>query len=304
MPLICYREQRFNTKAQVIIAHAIKIIDEYSAQGYSLTLRQLYYQFVSRDLIPNTQKSYKALGETINNARLAGLIDWHSIVDRTRNLQSVPFWASPADIIRSCADQFRLDRWDDQPNYVEVWIEKDALIGVIERVCRDNAVPYFSCRGYTSQSEMWSAAQRLMEKRDDDGKEVHIIHFGDHDPSGCDMSRDIQARLEEFSFGEINFHRAALNMKQIKRFRPPPNPAKITDSRARAYIREHGKQSWELDALEPKIINGLIAGFITQLRDAKLWDAKITEENQHRGNLALVSDKWTKAVKAVTPRRK
>lgn len=297
MPLICYREKRFNTKSRAIIGQAIAIIDEYAKQGFSLTLRQLYYQFVSRDLIPNTQKSYKALGEIINDARLAGQIDWHSIVDRTRNLQTVSSWDSPKEIVMSCANQFRLDRWDPQPNYVEVWIEKDALIGVIEGICQENSVPYFSCRGYTSQSEMWSAGRRLGHKRDRDGKEVHIIHFGDHDPSGCDMSRDIEERLIEFSEGEINFHRAALNMPQIKKFKPPPNPAKITDSRAKDYIRQHGRQSWELDALEPKVINSLIQSNIDKLRDPALWEKTLAEEKKHKDDLAVVAAFWPAAVK-------
>lgn len=304
MPYIAYRKKRFAPAILERIKRANAIIAEYAKQGLTLTLRQLYYQFVSRDWLVNSQKNYKQLGETLNDARIAGLVDWNAIEDRTRNLIAPPSWDDPADIISACANQFRLDRWNDQPNYCEVWIEKDALTGVIDKVCRDNSVPYFSCRGYPSQSEVWRAAQRLGEKTGD--QDIHIIHLGDHDPSGCDMTRDIEDRLNEFSPGSspIEIHRVALNMDQIKKYRPPPNPAKITDSRARAYIAQHGRKSWELDALEPSKIVDLVRKNILALRDDKKWQAKLDEEARHKGDLTTVALNWTGAVKGATKRKK
>ena len=160
-------------------------IAEYAAQGYDLTLRQLYYQFVSRDLLPNRQSEYKRLGDIINDARLAGLVDWEAIVDRTRNIRALSHWSDPASIVKAAANSFAVDKWADQPKRVEVWIEKDALVGVFEPVCEELDVPLFSCRGYTSQSEVWGAAQRL-EKYLMADQEVVILHIGDHDPSGLD----------------------------------------------------------------------------------------------------------------------
>jgi hypothetical protein len=137
MPLICYVPKSFRPDTQTRINQANEIIVEYQAQGFKLTLRQLYYQFVSRDLIPNTVQSYKSLGDVVNDGRLAGLIDWDAIEDRTRNLRSGPHWSSPRSIVRACADQYAVDLWDAQDNYVEVWIEKDALVGVIEGICNE-----------------------------------------------------------------------------------------------------------------------------------------------------------------------
>lgn len=133
MPLICYEEKRFGADRLAMIAQANKIIATYSAQGYDLTLRQLYYQFVSRDLIPNKQSEYKRLGAIVSEARRAGLIDWDAIVDRTRNLQQLGTWDSPAEVLEEDARWFRYDRWESQPYYVEVWFEKDALMGVFKR---------------------------------------------------------------------------------------------------------------------------------------------------------------------------
>lgn len=271
MPYICYRKKKFGASALKTISLANEIIADYKSQGFELTLRQLYYQFVSRDLIPNSQREYKNLGTIINDGRLAGLIDWNAIIDRTRNLVSPSTWNSPKEIVEACASQFRSDKWEDQTIRVEVWVEKDALVGVVEKACDRFDVPFFACRGYTSQSEMWSAAQRLAGYVDD-GKDVLVIHLGDHDPSGIDMSRDIEERLHEFGCGAIEVKRIALNMDQVQQYNPPPNPAKLTDSRCRNYMEIHGDESWELDALEPKIIVEMIEDEISQVLDQDAWD--------------------------------
>lgn len=289
MPLINYIDKRFSEGSLKIIAVANKIIKDYSAQGYDLTLRQLYYQFVSRDLIANKQTEYKRLGSIINDARLAGLIDWDTIVDRTRNMVSNTHWSGPKEIINTCARTFEIDKWANQEHRLEVWIEKDALVGVIENVCRTNDVGFFSCRGYTSQSEMWNASQRLL-KYAEAGQEVTIIHLGDHDPSGIDMTRDIQDRLALF-MGEYapTINRIALNMNQVKKYKPPPNPAKITDSRAKGYIAEYGGHSWELDALEPAVLEKLIDKTIAKYRDDDLWQEMVNEQDVHIATLEKVA---------------
>jgi hypothetical protein len=291
MPKICYRKKRFNTDRLDKIEKANAIIAEYAAQGFELTLRQLYYQFVSRDLIANNQREYKNLGDIINDARLAGLIDWEAIVDRTRNLQALANWESPSDIIRACASQYRIDKWAEQHYRVECWIEKDALVGVIEGVCNELDIDYFSCRGYTSQSEMWSAAMRLQRYRDN-GQLPLVLHLGDHDPSGKDMTRDITDRLNEFSGGDVEIKRLALNMPQVEQYNPPPNPAKITDSRAEGYIAEFGTESWELDALEPAVIAQLIRDAVFAVRNVDLWEAAVADEAQQKEQLGKVSAKW------------
>lgn len=295
-PRIQYQTVNFRAKALVTIDAANRIIAEYAEQGFDLTLRQLFYQFVSRGLLPNTQRDYKNLGSIVNDGRLAGLIDWSAIVDRTRNLRSLSHWESPSDIVEAYARQFRYDLWSDQPYRVEVWIEKDALTGVIEGVCTEYDVPYLSCRGYTSQSELWGAAQRLLEY---DGKECLILHLGDHDPSGMDMSRDIADRLLLFEASHVTLKRLALNADQVEQYNPPPNPAKITDSRAAAYIRKHGRESWELDALDPKVIDGLIREAIREVLDADLWAAALERQAAARTQLSGVADQWPQVLKLV-----
>lgn len=291
MPKICYIQKRFKKETLEIIEVANQIIEQYAAQGFDLTLRQLYYQFVSQDLIANTERSYKRLGSIVNDARLAGLIDWEHITDRTRNLQSNSHWSDPGNILEMAARQYLEDRWALQRNRVEVWIEKDALVGVIEGICSELDVPYFSCRGYTSQSEMWVAAQRL-QKYADKGQTPHVIHLGDHDPSGIDMSRDIQDRLYMFMDDPAEVDRIALTWDQIETYDPPPNPAKITDSRADKYILAHGNHSWELDALDPTVLRSLIEDAVLARLDDSAWNEATEEQEKHRKVLENVSGSW------------
>lgn len=291
MPKIIYIKKKFSKASLSKIKQAESIIDEYRDAGLELTLRQLYYQFVARKLIPNKDREYKKLGATISDARLAGLIDWNAIIDRTRNLRSSPHWNSPADIIEAAAQSYAIDKWQKQPIRCEIWIEKDALIGVIERPCSSLDVPYFSCRGYTSQSEMWSAALRIRHTNDKHKCKTIVFHFGDHDPSGIDMTRDIQERLILLSDGaNIKVKRVSLNMDQITKYKPPPNPTKVSDSRAYKYIKEYGTDSWELDALEPSLLNGLVTKSILSVRDAKKYDGYKRKEERQRLTLNKIAE--------------
>lgn len=273
-----YKCKRFRDNSLRLIDIANEIIEEYQEQGFSLTLRQLYYQFVARDFISNTQKSYKNLGSLVNDGRLAGMIDWLAIEDRTRNLKSNSHWDSPADLIEACENQFAYDKWADQPYFPEIWIEKEALIGVIENICNELDVPYFACRGYSSQSEQWRAGIRF-EKAIDRGQQPIIFHLGDHDPSGIDMTRDNEDRLDMFTRNDdVEIRRLALNYDQVEEQKPPPNPVKLTDSRCGGYIRKFGRESWELDALNPQMIAKLIETAVLEIRDDDLWNEKLSEE--------------------------
>lgn len=295
------KDTNFKPESLMRIEQANEIIDEYQAQGMLLTLRQLYYQFVARGLIENTTRSHSNLGAIISNGRMAGMIDWESIEDRTRGVEINSHWDSPKDGIKALRSQYRIDMWANQPERVEVWIEKEALAGVIDPTCRRLDVPYLACRGYLSQSETWRAYRRLRERAE---RDIHttILHFGDHDPSGIDMTRDNRERLEEMlCFGDAEFPlhehvtvtRLALNMEQVKRYNPPENPAKMTDSRFGGYVVKYGKKSWELDALEPKVLNELITRNINEHIDKALWDERRRELEKEQ----LLLDKIIESLK-------
>lgn len=276
MPMTQYSEVKIRKVGLDQIAEVNGIVEAYQAQGYTLTLRQVYYQMVARNIIENSERSYKNLGNLINNGRMAGLIDWEAIEDRTRYIRQHTHWDSPEQIMQAAVDSYHTNLWSDQPRYVEVWVEKDALIGIVEQAASGLDVPCFSCRGYVSASAMWAAAHRM---RSD--KECVILHLGDHDPSGIDMTRDIQERLSMFG-ATVDVRRIALNMEQIEEYTPPPNPAKETDTRASGYVARYGNYSWELDALEPSVLDLLIARHIKALMDIARFNQAIERREAGR----------------------
>jgi hypothetical protein len=292
VPKICYTKKKFNAAQTAIIDKANAIIEDMAKQGFTLTLRQLYYQFISEAFFPNTEKSYKMLGNIISDARLAGLVDWEAIIDRTRRVREKSHWSTPADVINAAYRSYAIDMWQRQSYRPEVWIEKDALVGVFEGICRELDVPLFSCKGYTSQSEMWVGAMRLLDHKVNRKQTPVILHFGDHDPSGRDMTRDIQERLELFTRGDMRLHRLALNIDQIKKYNPPPNPAKVTDPRADAYIAEFGQVSWELDALKPQVIAQLVRTNVTKFMNKKIWKEDLEREATEKNQLRKASKYW------------
>ena len=299
MAKIAYIQKKFSYRTKSIITTASAIIEEYQKQGFTLTLRQLFYQFVARGYLENTERSYQRLGGIISDGRRAGLLDWESIEDRTRFVRDLSHWENPSGIIRSAWKSFRLSMWEEQAFRLEVWIEKDALLGVIDQVCEMYDVPYFSCKGYVSDSEIWRAGNRIIHNEGKIQKTI-ILHLGDHDPSGIDMTRDINTRLDLFSdFGSFEVRRLALNMNQIQQYNPPPNPAKVTDSRYSSYTADYGPDSWELDALSPPVLYQLIEDEIINIVDHSVWNRTKQRENQYKKELELASDNWETVIQSL-----
>lgn len=290
--------KRFGPEADSMIKTINGILAEYVEAGYDLSLRQLYYQLVSRNVIENTERSYKNVGNLVSDARMAGRIDWDVIKDRGREMVQNSHWDSPADIVAACASQFRVDRWENQPCYVEVMVEKQALEGVLIPVCQEWDVPFTANKGYSSSSAMYEASKRFLKRAKDD-KDLYILYLGDHDPSGIDMTRDVCERIDVFvktsanrcdeigpnEIDAVSVKRLALNMDQVEEMRPPENPAKITDSRAAGYIKRFGHSSWELDAIEPRRLASLVSKAIQTLVDHKLWKESGERQDSARQKL-------------------
>lgn len=290
-------ERAFQSKALATIAQANTILAEYRRQGFKLTLRQLYYQFVARDLLPNTLRSYKNLGSVVSDGRMAGLIDWDSIEDRLRSVDRVSTWDGPEIILAAVAKQYKRDLWAGQMTRCEVWVEKDALTGVIEPTCRSLRVPWFACRGYVSQSAQYEAAQRFLGHFADGVERVVVFHLGDHDPSGIDMTRENREKINLLVRAEetgqwVEFERLALNMVQVEEHRPPPNPVKETDSRVAGYRDVYGEESWELDALEPRMLADLIRTAVSAEIDDDLWVDEAAREKQELAVLGAMSERF------------
>lgn len=267
----CYIDKNFKHETLHLITIINNIVDEYQADGYVLTVRQLYYQLVARDIIPNTLQEYKRAAGIINDAKLAGMIAWDMIEDRTREFVRRQRWDSGQHILRSCIHSYHKDLWHRQEHRVFVIIEKEALVGVLEGVCNELDIPILAARGYPSSSVLREFALQDIIPAIEAEQIPIILHLGDHDPSGLDMTRDLEERIALFSECAVELRRIALNMEQVEKLRPPENPAKTTDSRFANYRRKFGDSSWELDALTPDFLNKLVRKYAMNYLDEQVW---------------------------------
>lgn len=327
----------------VVCNAMIDICLEYQRAGYTMTLRQLYYQLVARDIIPNHDKVYSKISSIKDDLVYSGKIDWDVFEDRVR----VPIVAYFEDDVKSALqrtiDCYALNKQDGQPTHIEVWTEKDAISSILKRVTDRYTVRLVINKGYTSSTAIYGAYQRFLETMEE-GKKVKVLYFGDHDPSGIDMIRDIEERLmfmftkgESFKDSEYLSRRISkwwddngytlydvaysgeryesviklmdtdsekldnlfdegklrmfikehelfevipvgLTMEQIKLYKPPHNPAKITDPRANGYIKKYGPVSWEVDALRPEIMVTIVKDAIEDNLDYEMYQQMLSRE--------------------------
>ncbi len=336
-----------------VVNKILSIVTDYQQRGYRLTLRQLYYQLVAADAIPNHDKVYKKIGTILDDCRYSGKLDWAAIEDRGR-VPKLPYSVDGVeDAIRDTIDQYRLNRQIGQPRHIELWTEKDAISNILYQVTHEFHVRLVINKGYTSSSAMYQAYQRFVTSILA-GQPITILYFGDHDPSGLDMVRDIKDRLLSFfcqgtrlrdndGFGELiekwwssemgyNVHdlveggyfdselaqkmidgehdgdvdrmydvaqmkmyfdekdvfkviSIGLTMEQIKTYRLPHNPAKITDPRAADYIKQHGQKSWEVDALKPDVLTALVRNSIVEAMNTDKFDDMLKREDKEKKQL-------------------
>lgn len=288
MPRIKYKHWKPTGPVLTTVNDALSILADPEFAGLTLTLRQLYYQFIARGLLPeNTEKQYKRLGRIVTDAREAGIIDWYAIEDRGRACYFNSYQDDPTKILEGLDRALGRDPWQDQDVYLEAWIEKQSLEPMLARPCRKRRAPYMACKGYLSASEAWRAGMRF-EAAIARGKRPVLIHLGDHDPSGMDMTRDNGDRLEFYSRQGVEVVRVALNMDQVEQYNPPELPSKTADSRERGYRAKHGTtKSWELDALRPSVLDKLIGDAIDKFIDPVKWDEAMAKERQMREESGL-----------------
>lgn len=314
MPRIQYRNINFSAEKLVVIKQAIKIINSRKAQGYDLTLRQVYYRFIALDLFPEDRKyrlvegkwvrdasgsknadpNYNWLGCILADARVAGVLDWDSMVDRTREVDGNTHWENPQNAIDAMAKWYLIDTWEGQKYRPEVWVEKDAMEGIVGTICKKLDVQFFSCRGYSSITSLHENAQEL-KKKVQKGIIPVVFHVGDHDPSGMDMTRNIEEQLRLFMkpFGKhLKFKRLALNMDQVEEFNPPPNPVKLTDKRSKGYSEIYGDSCWELDALDPPELDAIITKAVLKYADAGVLKKMQDRQDKEKLLMKATSKSW------------
>lgn len=285
-----------------------EILEEHEAIDIRLTNRQFYYQLVGKNLIPNADEIYKRICVFLTDSRYAGRIDWESIEDKERESEKPSEWKNVKAIINSAIYSYRLPRWQDQEYYLEMYCEKKAGINTLKPIADKWHIHFGFNKGYSSASAMYELSKRIAEQIKE-GKKARILYFGDHDASGLDMVRDIHTRLCEFLIGGnevidivgdndknpmFQVIPVALNMSQIKKFKCPPNPAKMTDPRAKWYIAEFGKVSWELDSLRPLELRKIAEISVMDYVDVDKYNNWIKREEKEKKALRDFGDKLTR----------
>lgn len=266
---------------QKLVGEIKTIMEEFGSMR--MTIRQIYYQLVSRHIIPNNLNAYKNYDRIITRAREEDLIDSYKISDTSKPVLIWKSWDSLADYLDSVKYGYNKTKWTEQEQYVEIWLEKDALRGVFENTVSRYDVPLVIGRGYQSHTNLVRAKDRIRERMDE-GKSVHIVYFGDFDPTGLDIPRQIKDKLESMGL-EFDFHRVAITPEQIAQYQIPPIPTKKSDSRAGKFIKEHGDQAVELDALNPKVLQELLENSIKAYLDEDLFEETLAKENKDEEKL-------------------
>lgn len=276
-----------------LLSTIVKVTKEYQEMDIKLTARQLYYQLVAADYIPNALEIYKRVSKFGTDARYGGAIDWSTIEDRGRVNAMHAEWDCIENLIDSALYAYRLPRWEGQKYHVELLCEKQALESVLKPVAEKWHIHFGYNKGYTSASSAYELSQRLKSELLD-GKDVVVLYEGDHDPSGLDMVRDVRDRVTEFLthgynaldeddvLDRFSVVPVALTKTQVERFNPPPNPAKWSDPRAQSYIDIHGEVSWELDAIEPLTLRKITEEHILKYLNKNKYDAVIAQEEEEK----------------------
>lgn len=280
---MAYRDAgRLRQSTLDVIAGINQILAE--NDGYVMTVRGIHYQFVAKGWEANNGKTYSLVQGAINTGRMAGLISWTAVEDLGRNLRGLNSYENPEQALRRTRAGYRIDMWANQPFRPEFWVEKQAQEGNISRIANELEVDYYAQKGYDSQSQSWRAGQRFA-RYIAKGQIPIVFHFGDHDPSGLQMTEDNRRRLEQFTGVPIQVVRLALNHDQVLQYDPPPNPVKQFDSRADDYIAKFGRISWEMDALRPQVMHQLARDAIERIRDNAAWEQQKMVEVEDRRRL-------------------
>lgn len=258
-----------------VIDRVLEIISQYRTR---LTLRQIFYRLVAAGVIPNTVNEYKRLSKILVKARMEGVIPFEAIEDRSRRfiggdheyIEAKDHFQNALNYFRHCDECYNRPFWEAQPGYIEVWLEKEALSSLFHQITRKFKLVLAPCRGYSSLTYLHEAAKRLVSIK---GRAVWILYFGDFDPSGLDIERDIGQRLTGLGV-DANIRRVAITKDQLVKYEIPPMPAKRSDCRTAKHIARHGDIAVELDALEPTVLENLVEQAILEHLDLEILEKR------------------------------
>jgi len=258
-----------------------EIINQYD---FKLTVRQIYYRLISDPyiLFENTKSRYTQFDKMLVVARERGEVDYTKIEDRTREALGGDFgYGTPQEFLtkeidsfKNCWQDYIMEMWKNQEHKLELWVEKDALANLINQVAEGFRVLVFPSKGYSSYTKVMECLERLEGYSD---KKIVVLHLIDHDPSGLQMTRDLENRLLSYGGDSIQIKRIGLTYDQVRKFNLRPNRVKKKDTRAKEYIKQFGSDCWELDALPPSELQNLVRESIKKYIDVDAWNDRVGE---------------------------
>ena len=246
-----------------------------------MTVRGVFYQAVSRGLVAKTENEYSnTIDRLLVNMRESGELPYQWITDNGRWMRKPRSYSSLETMLYHSHQMYRRALWDSQRNYVEVWIEKDAMSGVFYDVTSKWDVPLMVTRGYPSLTFLYEAAETI----DGTEKPAFIYYFGDYDPSGVNIFETVERKIQQRTKSWIHIERIAVTPEQIERYSLPTRPTKKTDRRAGNFKGD----SVELDAMTPNVLRQIAENCITQHIDNDALDGVLMAESAEKETLSRI----------------
>jgi hypothetical protein len=271
-------------KSLALLGQVQNILNSYD---FALTLRQIYYQLVAKQIIPNEQGYYKKLSYLCVEGRNEGILSEEAFDDRLRELDIRSTWTDISDFFNTVLYSYHKDKWQDQNDYIEIWTEKDALRSVLSEITDKYDVGLMVCRGHLSRTEIYRTSERFKNKSD---KNCFIYYCGDFDPSGLSIYESIKERINNFGV-DINFKRIALTPEQIEKYNLPSDPAKQSDSNYKKFVEIYGDNVVELDSLPPEVLRKLIENYIEKHVDYELLGQVRKIEQEEKEKIVKIIEK-------------
>jgi hypothetical protein len=270
-------------RSRADVEHIREVIRHTLQEEQPMTVRQLFYRLVSLGTIDKTEAEYKGtIGRLTVEMRRAGDIPFGWIADNTRWMRKPRTHSSLEQALRQTAATYRRAVWDVQDAYVEVWLEKDALAGVLLEVTSPWDVPLMVTRGFPSLSYLHEAGELIAAE----SSPTYLYYFGDFDPSGMDITRVVENGIREFApDADITFNRVAVTPQQIIEMALPTRPTKTTDTRSKNFLGE----SVEVDAIDPATLRRMVEECITQHIDTDAHDRLMSIEAAERETLLSIA---------------
>jgi len=285
------RDEAYYRPTKAILEHIQKVVDSYDMP---ITSRQIFYRLVALGIVKNTLNGYRKVCGICSKGRYTGHLDWDKIVDDTRGTYKTQDWDDMEEAVEHTIDNFRLDRWAENADYIEIFVEKRGMINTLYPTTNKLDVHITACGGFNSTSNVWKTVKRLMNKQDQ-GKDITILYFGDFDPSGDCMDKVIRDRLQEFDLN-IELKRILLNLEHIQEYDLPVSYEVLTskadgivydklsaDPRAKRFIDKHGKlMQVEIDALDPAVLVEYVENSILEYLNESAYNRALEQEEAAR----------------------